>query len=244
MILSLKNPTQERKMKKKLIRNVALALTGTLFFAGSAMALPILPDGYDWTENNFWTSTDLTTAVDGTSTFTLSLEEAAYESTFGLYTVDDYANPTTVVSTFQVFDRTDEPSVYPLTKSTIHFRKTGGTTEISYDASTWQEFYYVLVFYFGVDAGNNGSIDYTFYTASNLNTSDPGGEHILLAYNAVDKDLYIYLEDLLSGNADWDYQDMVVFGDDLQPVPEPATMLLFGTGLSGLAALCRRKRNA
>ncbi len=231
-------------MKKKLIRNVALALTGTLFFAGSAMALPILPDGYDWTTTNFWSTTDLTTSVDGTSTFTLVLEEAVYESSFGLYTVDDYVNPTTVVSTFKVFDRTAEPAVYPATKSTIHFSESGGTTSVSDDGVTWQAFDDVFGFYFGVDTGNDGSIDYTFYTASNLNTADPGGEHILMAYNAVDKDLYIYLDDQLPGIADGDYDDMVVFGDDLQPVPEPATMLLFGTGLSGLAALCRRKRNA
>jgi hypothetical protein len=27
------------------------------------------------------------------------------------------------------------------------------------------------------------------------------------------------------------------------PVPEPATMLLFGTGIAGLAGIARRKRN-
>ena len=61
-----------------------------------------------------------------------------------------------------------------------------------------------------------------------------------------DNEFIIAFEDLygsgVDGTAsDWDYTDFVVMVESIQPVPEPATMLLFGSGLIGLAAFGRRK---
>jgi hypothetical protein len=39
------------------------------------------------------------------------------------------------------------------------------------------------------------------------------------------------------------YGDPVDYNIDVSPTPEPATMLLFGTGIAGLAGLSRRKKN-
>ncbi len=50
-------------------------------------------------------------------------------------------------------------------------------------------------------------------------------------------------EDAPSTSWDYDYNDMVIMVESMSPVPEPTTMLLFGTGLAGLAGVARRKRS-
>lgn len=232
-------------MKKKILAGALSTLAGIGLCASVASAAPWDSLSSDYTvstEMDYWSHTDLTTNVGGTSLFMLTVELAAYESNFGLYTID---NDNNIENTFEVFNTVDEP----LSLNTVTFWDDGGDFKITdkYNAALdiddaaqgWEEFDSNFGFYYEVV-----SAGYTFYTDSAFNTQDAGVEHITTAYNENTKGVFIYLEDLLSTdpNIDWDWQDMTVYGDDLQPVPEPATMLLFGAGLACLAGLARRKK--
>ncbi len=220
------------------MKKILFTLLITFLFAGSSMAvtLPTLGGSYEWSNADYWTITDLSGSQ---ALFQLDYENggASYESSFGLYTVNQAGDE--VASTYEIFEAGDEPSTdwWATTTSSIWFSYDNANSiwQIS-DAVDGTFVDFGLTFGFYSDVTYNGSAVDTWYTDVQFNTNQL--ERIFVAYDEVNHGTQIFLEDTQSGAAPL---DMLVSSSDLQPVPEPGTLLLLGSGLVGLAFLKRRK---
>lgn len=90
-----------------------------------------------------------------------------------------------------------------------------------------------------------GTPDGPFYSDPDMNADDADQ---MVSYrgtgvNGLSVGHYVIAwEDLAYGGSDKDFNDMVLLVESVQPIPEPATMLLFGAGLAGLAGARRRMK--
>jgi hypothetical protein len=231
---------------KKVICFLSAALLAEFIAVGTAGAYPYLDDIWapgqhilpqtgtcgDWVY-----LTDLTDPE--TTMATLVLEASKYESGFGIYDPKDHTNR------LLLFEASAEPpSVINLDQTEVEFDlvKNTATITASYNPSfVGNSITIGTTFGFYLDSNSSGTY---YYTDQSLNPDTTAVEHGLI-YATSGDEVVVAFEDLDMGAwGGWepDYDDFVVKVSDVKPIPEASTLVFFGSGLSGLLFLARKRR--
>ena len=225
-------------MKKHLLKSALIAMAGVGLLAGGAMAVPVpqpTPSG-DWENleqflalNYFPGSETQITSYNFTGKwiFTAIGKESGNPNDIELSAIGQAGtgNSNNTIASFstEFFDNWGAWQTVDFNTQNLYFEDTDGGYNIGLDPYTYS-----------TTATNTFKIYQLSSDSMVLN---------YLTYHPTVKlkkgDFIIGFNDNAAGG-DGDFDDIIIA---LRPVPEPGTILLFGTGLAGLAAVGRRRKS-
>lgn len=247
---------------KKFLTILAVSVLGVFVVAGSAMAIPINPVGGGGSEFSLQEILDdITVNPMGDSSIDVNTDQIADESD-SLWSITGSGGS---VATFII-----EISAYADSNSWGIYDPSDPTNSVEIFAGGNTAGDQVLLSILadgsvktngmdtGVDLANDvfgfylNSPDGTFYSETGLN-ADQADHMVAFQGNDLDKiqlpgyapgtwtdNEYLFAWEDVSGLGDWDYNDLVVMVESIEPIPEPGTVLLLGAGLIGLIGLGRK----